>query len=812
MSLPIEDFLPEIRRRVREEGTLLLTAAPGAGKTTCVPGALAEEFPQGKIIMVEPRRVAASAAALRISALRGEKVGGSVGYSVKNEHCAGADTRIIAMTPGVLLRKIQNDPALEDTAVVIFDEFHERSAECDLLFAFLLESCRGYRDNLRFVVMSATLECSSMAELLGSSSPPLEIPGRQFPVEQLWADEITPKEMIVPHMAKAICRLLPETEGNLLAFFPGTGEIRSCAELLKNSLSEKFIIEELHGTLPLKEQSRVLSPAPAGFRKVVLATNVAESSLTIDDVRCVIDCGYERLPRYDNRSGLTFLETEMISQASAAQRSGRAGRTAPGKAFRLWTAPSHQGRKPFRTPEILECELSRIMLELALWGAAPEELSFPDPPPAAACNEAWELLKLLGAVDDERRPTALGRELARYPLHPRVGAILAAGIRRNAAPLAIEIASLLENRSDTTFPECADLETHIHHHRNSKERYRQHRQTREQLHRLTRTQESFQETAFCGELLLAGYPDRVARIRGKNRNAYTLFNGRGGKIAESDPLFNASFIVVAELGGKSSGDGTIFKAAQLSESFLLEHFGSQISERRRCFFDDDSQKILCRKEKFLGAIILSETPAAPEPGEQAQGIFDAALKRGIPLIPRKDKGGAALFERIAFAHRQEPETFPFLDEKALAEEAWPFFPELKALNQIERLEWTPVLRTLLGNTLYEKLNTLFPEKFRTPAGAEHRIDYSGEEPLLSVKLQEMLGVKLHPSVGVRKHPLKIELLSPAMRPVQTTSDLPGFWQGSYALVRKEMKARYPKHEWPEDPAAAPAMLRSIKTK
>ena len=810
MALPIEPFLGEIRRRVREEGVLLLSASPGAGKTTCVPGALAEEFPQGKIIMVEPRRVAASAAALRISAMLGEKVGQSVGYSVKNEHCAGPDTRIIAMTPGVLLRKVQNDPALEDTAVVIFDEFHERQAECDLLFAFLLESCRGYREDLRFVVMSATLESSSIEKLPGTSSPPLEIPGRMFPVEQLWADEITPKEMIVPHMAKAICRLLPETEGNLLAFFPGTGEIKSCGAMLKETLHDGFLIEELHGTLPLKEQAKVLAPAPEGSRKIVLATNVAESSLTIDNVRCVIDCGYERRPRSDNRSGLTFLETEMISQASAAQRSGRAGRTAPGKAFRLWTAPSHQGRKPFRTPEILECELSRILLELALWGAEPEELSFPDPPPAAACAEGWELLKSLGAVDEHHRPTPLGREIARYPLHPRIGAILAAGVRQNAAPLAIEIAALLENRSDTTFPECADLVSHIEHLRRFKERYRQHRQSMEQLRRLTRTPECFQEPSRCGELLLAGFPERLAKIRGKNRNAYTLVNGRGGKIAESDPLFNTPFIAVAELGGRSSGDGTIFKAAQVSEEFVLEHFAEHITERRRCFFDENAQKVLCRKERVLGAVILSETPVAPEPGEQAQGVFDAALKRGIPLIPAGDKAGRALFERIAFAHRQEPENFPFFDEERLAGESWQFFPELKSLNQLERLEWSFVLRTLLGNTLFEKLNSSFPEKFRTPAGAEHRIDYSGDEPLLSVKLQEMLGVKQHPVVGSRKRPLKIELLSPAMRPVQTTSDLPGFWQGSYALVRKEMKARYPKHEWPEDPAQAPAMLRSIK--
>jgi ATP-dependent helicase HrpB len=332
----------------------------------------------------------------------------------------------------------------------------------------------------------------------------------------------------------------------------------------------------------------------------------------------------------------------------------------------------------------------------------------------------------------------------------------------------------------------------------------------DQLRRLTRTSDILQDTALCGELLLAGFPDRVARLRAKNRTAYTLFNGRGAKIAESDPLFNAPCIAVAELGGRSSGDGTVFKAARLSETFLLERFAHLITERRRCFFDESSLKVLCRKERLLGAILLSDSPAAPEPGELAQGIFDAALKRGIPLIPVSDKPGRALFERILFAHRREPETFPLLDDSALAEQAWHFFPELKALNQLDRLEWSFPLRSLLGNALFHKLNTLYPEKFVTPAGAAHRIDYSTEEPLLSVKLQEMLGVKLHPVVGFHKIPLKIELLSPAMRPVQTTSDLPGFWQGSYSFVRKEMKARYPKHEWPENPASAPPMLRSVK--
>lgn len=809
MSLPVEAFLPEIRRRVREEGKLLLSAAPGAGKTSFVPGALAEEFPGKKILLVEPRRVAAQAAALRISALLGEEPGTRAGFIVRGEHCCGKETQIIAMTPGVLLRKIQSDPALEDTAAVIFDEFHERSMECDLLFSFVLESCTGYREDLRLVIMSATLEHVRVQELLGVSAP-LEIPGKAFPVEQLWSSEKCPVEKIPEEMAKAVLKMLPESEGNILAFFPGVGEIRKCSALLEGHLSEEFILEELHGTLPLKEQSRLLAPAPAGKRKIVLSTNVAESSLTLHNVRCVIDCGCERVPRYDSRSGLVFLETVMISRASAAQRSGRAGRTAPGKALRLWDVSSHQGRLEFRPPEILECELSSLILELALWGAEREDLVWLDPPPENACREAQSLLRSLGALDAENRITPFGKEIAKLPVHPRLGAVIAEGCRRNMGYLAIELAALLENRADTSFPDSADLELHLEHLRRNIKRYRSHKLLMEQLRKITGVPEKEHDTAFCGELLLAGFPERLARQRTPNRTAYTLRNGRGGVIQEQDTLYNCEYLAVASLGGKSSGDGTIFRAARVGSDLVLERFASQIRERSSCYFDDVRSKVLCRREKYLDALILSSTPCAPEPGEMAKGIFDAALKRKIPLVPLADKKGRSVWERLQFAHRNEPGVFPFPDERALAENAWSFFPDLTSLSQLERLSWGDVFRALLGEEMWQKLNTFYPEKFRTPAGAEHRIDYTSAEPRLAVRLQEMLGVKVHPAVGSQKRPLCLELLSPAMRPVQTTSDLPGFWEGSYKLVRKEMKAAYPKHEWPEDPAAASPMLRSVK--
>ena len=809
MNLPVEPFLPEICRRLKEEGRLLLSAAPGAGKTTCVPGALAGAFPQGKIIMVEPRRVAAQAAAVRISALKGTPVGTFAGFAVRGERSFCDETRVLVVTPGVLLRKIQSDPALEDTAAVIFDEFHERSAEYDLLFALVMECCKGFREDLKLLVMSATLDSARALEILKTSAP-LEIPGREFPIELNWESDLCPREMIVPRMARAIREMLRKSEGNLLAFFPGTGEIRKCRELLENTLGEEIILEELHGSLPLASQVRVLAPAPDGFRKAVLATNVAESSLTVDNVRCVVDCGYERNPRYNPDSGLTFLETELISQASAAQRAGRAGRTAPGKVLRLWDVHSHSGRKPFKLPEICDCDLAPLALEIALWGAKKEELEWLDAPPQGAYAEAVKLLQLLGAFDKEERPTPFGKKIASYPLHPRIGSIVARGIEAGKGFLALEIATLLENRSDSSFPRESDLALHIEHLRRNLKSYPMHRQMLNHLQALTNLSREEVDPAFCGELLLAGFPDRLAMVRRKNRSAYTLYNGRGATLAENDLLMGKEFLVIPEIGGRSFGDGTVFKAAAIDKAYILEHFSKALTERRSCTFDPDSGKVICRKESCLGAIVLSETPVPPEPGELARGVLEAACKRGIALIPAADKSGAALIRRIAFAHAADPEEFPSFDDGFLAAEAWSFFPELKTLAQIEKLLWTPVLRTLLGEEKWEKLNRLYPEKFRTPAGAEHRIDYSGDTPLLSVKLQEMLGVKIHPTTGMKKTPLKIELLSPAMRPIQITSDLPGFWQGSYALVRKEMKARYPKHEWPEDPAQAPAMLRSVK--
>ena len=809
MKLPVEPFLGEIRRRVREEGRLLLTAAPGAGKTTCVPGALAEEFPEGRILMVEPRRVAAAAAACRISALAGREPGEYAGFSVRGEHCGGPRTRIMVMTPGVLLRKLQQDPALEEAACVIFDEFHERSAECDLLFTLLLESVKALRPGLRLVLMSATLETRRAGELLGCGTP-LSVPGREFPVEQRWSESLCPRDRIPENMAGAILSMLGETEGNMLAFFPGTGEIRRCAALLDGRLPGHVFLEELHGALPLKEQSEVLSPAPAGYRKIVLCTNIAESSLTVADVRCVVDCGYERVPCYDPGSGLTFLETVPVSQASAAQRTGRAGRTAPGIALRLWNRESHAGRAPFRKPEMESCELASTALELALWGASPGQLEWLTPPPEGAYHEAVTLLKSLGALDAAGRPTATGKAMAAFPVHPRLAAMLLRGRELGVPGLAAALAALLENRSDTAFPAAADVEIQLDFLRANLKKYRAHRIVLDQLRNMMHAEPFDGDPALCGELLLAAFPERLAKLRRKGGLAYTLRNGRGAVLAENDPLRGSEFLVVPELGGRGTGDAPILRAAALDRERVLALAAGEIEEERRCFFDEETSKVIVRQIRRLGGIVLGETPVPPEPGEVPKALLAHAVSRNLKLIPPGDKAGTLLWERLCFAHREEPELFPEWSENKLAEEAWAFLPELKSPGQLSKVSWAPVLKALAGRALMEKLDRLYPEKFRSPAGAEHPIDYSGETPLLRVKLQEMLGVKTHPVTGMKKRPLKIELLSPALRPIQTTSDLPGFWHGSYELVRKEMKARYPKHLWPEDPAEALPTLRSVK--
>ena len=810
MSLPIEPFLGEIRRQVREKGQLILSAAPGAGKTSCVPGALLEEFPGHHIIMLEPRRVAATAAAVRISELLNTPLGEKAGFVVRGERCISSDACITVMTPGVLLRKIQADPALEDTDIVIFDEFHERSAECDLLLALLLESRKALRDDLKLVIMSATLDSGRLKEMLGTDRC-LEVPGREFPVEQLWSDHLCPRERIPEETAGAALAMLKKSEGNMLVFLPGVGEIKRCAALMEGKTPENVIVEELHGSLALHEQTAVLKKAPGGFRKVILSTNVAESSLTADNVRCVIDSGYERVPKYDPGSGLTRLETLPVSRASAAQRSGRAGRVAPGVALRLWESSSHGGRREFALPEICDCDLTSFALELALWGAAPDDLEWVDPPPQGAYNEGCSLLRELGVLDSSGRISDLGRNICRFPVHPRLGAMLERGKELGGSMLAVEIAALLENRSDNTFPAGADIMLHLEHLRRNMKKYRSHKMLIEQLKNIASDRIRNGNCCEAGEILLAAFPDRIARLRRKNGISYTMKNGRGCKLAEDDPLRGSEFLVVAAISGDGRGDGTIRLAAHIDRETVQKHIAGSTEEKRICIFDGESGRAKTLKQTLFGGIIISETPVEPENGELAAAVLECAVKRGIPIIPQEDKAGHALWERLKFAHRMEPERFPCPDEKLLIMEAAGFFSGLKGLNQIEKLQWMPVLRALLGHSLLVQLDEAYPEKFRTPAGAEHRIDYSGNVPMLSVRLQEMLGVKKHPAVGVQQIPLKIELLSPALRPIQTTSDLPGFWNGSYGMVRKEMKARYPKHEWPEDPAAAGAMLRSVKS-
>lgn len=808
MSLPIEPFLGEIRRQVRENGQLLLSAAPGAGKTSCVPGALLEEFPRSRIIMLEPRRVAATAAAARISELMGESPGRTAGYIVRGEHCVSSDTFITVMTPGVLLRRIQNDPALEDCDIVIFDEFHERSAECDLLLALLLESRKALREDLKLVIMSATLESARLKEMLGTGTM-LEIPGREFPVEQLWSDHLCPRERIPEEAAGAVVSMIGKSEGNMLVFFPGVAEIKRCAALLEGKLPPEIMIEELHGSLPLLQQSKVLKQAPPGCRKVILSTNVAESSLTVDNVRCVIDCGYERVPMYDPGSGLTSLETIPVSRASAAQRSGRAGRVAPGIALRLWECSGHGGRRKFALPEICECELSSIALELAMWGAAPEDLEWVDPPPRGAYDEGCALLRELGILESSGKISELGKKVCRYPLHPRLGVMMEHGKKLGAYQLAAEIAALLEHRTDSSFPEGADITLHLEHLRSNIRKYRNHKMLIDQLKMLH--QDSGNENAAePGEIVLAAFPERIARVRRKNGSSCTMKNGKGCRLAEDDPLRGSEFLAVASISGDGRGDGMIRLAARLSRESAEKYMAGNTVEKRLCVFDAESGRARCFKQCCFGSIVLSETPAEPEPGELAAAVLTTALKRGIKIIPDEDRSGCALWERMKFANQMDPERFPAWTDEEIIGQGAAFFTGLKSLNQIAKLQWSQVLKSLMGVELQRQLEELYPEKFRTPAGAEHRIDYSGEVPQLSVKLQEMLGVKVHPAAGRNRIPLRIELLSPAMRPIQTTSDLPGFWQGSYALVRKEMKARYPKHEWPENPAETPPMLRSIK--
>lgn len=809
IDLPVRSVLPELAAALCAHAGAVLAAAPGAGKTTLVPPALLDGF-DGGIILLEPRRVAARAAARRIASLLGEPVGKRVGYVVRGESRIGPETRITVMTGGVLLRRLQRDPELAEVSLVIFDEFHERSLDADLGLAFALDVQENLRPDLKLLVMSATLETERVASLLGGV-PVIEAPGRQFPVEIRYGAGGLDRSRPEPETVRAVSRLYREIEGDLLVFLPGMREIETCAGMLKEALPEEALLLKLHGSLGAAEQDLALAPAPFGRRKVVLSTNVAESSITIDGVTGVVDSGLERHLRFDPAAGFSFLEVMPISKASAAQRSGRAGRTRPGVAVRLWNAVEERSRSERTQPEILEADLAPLVLETAAWGTNAESLRWLDPPPAAALSAARRVLAELGAVSGEGRITERGRRLAELPVHPRLAAMLLAARERGIAPLGCELAAILEERDAYRWFDGADLRERIRRMRSNPGAFRQQHVIRRQLLELLREKDRVCDVEESGLLVAVAFPEWIGRARTRHGRSYRLSGGPGAVLAEGDDLCGHEFLAVARLSG-GGREPAIRLAAPVDPEMLFDVFADRLHEVDRVEFDPDRERALARRESRFGAIVLTSTPLENPPREAlAEAVLAAAQSRSLELPPPEAKSARALFDRVGFAHRQEPESYPDWSGN-FAGEAAPFLGNVRSFADLRKLDWNEILRNMLGFNLLHELDASYPEAFTTPVGARHRIDYGNEQPTLSAKVQEFYGVTVHPVVGHKRIPLRIELLSPALRPVQVTTDLPGFWRGSWELVRKEMKSRYPKHLWPEDPASEKPTLRSVKPK
>lgn len=809
-ELPVSAVLPALGDALDHGNSAVLVAPPGAGKTTLVPLALLDAawLGTGKIILLEPRRLAARAAARRMAELLGEEPGETVGYAMRMENRTSARTRILVVTEGVLSRMILDDPELPGVSAVLFDEFHERSLDGDFGLALALDVHGALRPDLRLLVMSATLDGARVARLL-SGAPVIKSEGRAFPVDIRY-DERPAGAAIEEAMAKAIRAALADESGSVLAFLPGQREIERTAERLQGRIGADTDIVPLYGMLDGKAQDAAIKPAPSGRRKVVLATSIAETSITIDGVRVVIDSGLSRLPRYEPASGLTRLETVRVSRASADQRAGRAGRTQAGVAIRLWRAEQTAALPAFTPPEILEADLSGLFLDCAAFGVAdPVSLSFLDPPPAPALAEARALLRALDAVDEAGRLTESGAAMRRLALPVRLAHMVTEAAKTGQAFGAATLAMLLTERG--LGGDGADLERRLMRFRAEKSpRAVSARQLAERLAKQAGGGIKSNEPASAGALLIHAWPDRVARARGE-RGRFVLANGSGAMLDAADPLAGETWLVVADLQGKAQ-NARITAAAAIDEADIRASLAGKIETSRQTSFDRDRRAVRVRETVRLGAITLSERMLpAPSGAEADRAILDALREHGLSLLPW-GKEVETLRQRLGWLHRGLGAPWPDVSDAALIEclDDWllPFLSGAASFAAIDPGVLSAGLMSLVPHDLQRRIKALAPTHFDAPSGSRVPIRYDGEWPVLAVRVQELFGLDRHPTVANGTVPLTLELLSPAHRPIQTTRDLPGFWRGSWADVRADMRGRYPKHVWPENPLLATATSRA----
>ncbi|MDZ5697177.1 ATP-dependent helicase HrpB [Chelativorans sp. M5D2P16] len=807
-ELPVTAVLPALESALGNEGKAVLVAPPGAGKTTLVPLALLEAgwSEGGRIVLLEPRRLAARAAARRMAALLGEEPGGTVGYAMRMERKMSAQTRILVVTEGVLARMIIDDPALDGVSAVIFDEFHERSLDGDFALALALDVRGALRPDLRLLVMSATLDGARVASLL-DGAPVLESAGRSFPVEIRYAER-APDRPVEDAVAGAVRGLLAEGSGSVLAFLPGQREIARTAEALAGRLPVAVDLAPLHGGLDGKAQDAAIRPAPEGRRKVVLATAIAETSVTIDGVTAVVDSGLSRLPKYEPDTGLTRLETVRVSRASADQRAGRAGRTQPGVALRLWRKEQTAALPAFTPPEILEADLSGLLVDCAAFGVTdPSTLAFLDPPPQAALEEARALLRTLGALDETGRLTAEGASMRRLALPVRLAHMVSMAAREGQGRVAARLAVLLSERG--LGGNSVDLDERLF--RFAGERSQRAQAARGLADRLARTAGGGEggTPAHAGPLLLHAWPDRVAKARG-DYGRFVLANGRGGQIDAEEPLAREACLVVADLHGKAR-NARITAAAAVSEEDIVARLGHRIETQVETLFDRDRGMVRQRQTRRLGAVVLGEQALPAPKGEAAnRAVLDAVRAHGLSVLPW-NREAEGLRARLSFLHATRGTPWPDVTDETLTErlEGWllPFLTGEPSLSAISGRALADGLMALVPHDLQRRVDAEAPSHFTAPTGSRLPIRYADGEAVLAVRVQELFGLTEHPTVA-EGLPLTLELLSPAHRPIQKTRDLPGFWRGSWADVRADMRGRYPKHVWPVDPATAAPTRRA----
>jgi ATP-dependent helicase HrpB len=816
--LPIDAALPQLIAVLERGRAAVLVAPPGAGKTTRVPLVLAGEpwVADRKILVLEPRRLAARAAAERMASIRNEKVGATVGLRVRFGSKVSRASRIEIVTEGVFTRLILDNPALDGVAAVLFDEFHERSLDADLGLALALDAQQGLREDLRLLVMSATLDGARVARLIGDA-PVIASEGRAFPVDTRYLGRDA-RSGIDTQVADAVVRALRADPGSALVFLPGAGEIRRTETLLKERITDPTVdVVTLYGALDAETQDRAIAPAPAGRRKVVLATSIAETSLTIEGVRIVVDSGLARVPRYEPDVGLTRLETVRVSRASADQRRGRAGRTEPGICYRLWDEPQTASLEPYARPEIVSAGLSGFMLDLAEWGVTdPSTLAFLDPPPPPAVTEAKAGLRRLGAIDADGRITDEGRALRRLPLPPHLARMVVDATDEGAAEMAATMAVVITERGlggdDVDLTHRLDAFRRDRSRRAEEARRMAARWAEVAAKSRASTESPARGEPSIGVLLALAYPDRIARNRGGGSAAFVLTNGRGASVDPASPLAREPFLAVAELAG-TAAQGRILLAAPIGLAEIEARFAGEIEQHAEITFDPVSQSLRARRLRRLGALALAEQPQRIEPGEHtARALATAIVDLGLDRLPWS-KPLAQWRDRVSFLRRAEGAEWPDLSDAALIarQEEWlvPALVDKTALGQLQPDALSEAVMALLPWNLRRRLDSEAPTHFAAPSGSQVPIDYSAEEgPKLSIRVQELFGLGQHPTLAGGRVPLIIELLSPAQRPVQVTRDLPGFWRGSYAAVKTEMKGRYPRHPWPDDPLAAPATRRA----